>query len=224
MTTPARAGGSDAAALVLLPALALWGALAWTSSVTVAQVQCSDPLVQAAIRYAGLWIVPVLAIATALGHMAGGEPRGSDVRAAAFAMAMGAAVVAGGLVVAQVVGPRPVPWFVPPEESACPGLFLGYTAGFLEETIFRMALLPVAFGLLATRMARRPAAATAVVLTGLLFALSHEVGAAGFNAAHAVTRFLFPGCFMSALWLRPGPPYPVALHCALHLVIPSLYA
>ena len=125
---------------------------------------------------------------------------------------------------AQMVGPRPVPWFVPPEESACPGLFLGYTAALLEETVFRMALLPVAFGLLATRMRRGRAAAIAVGVTGLAFALSHEAGPSGFNAAHAATRFLFPGCFMSALWLRPGPPYPVALHCALHVVIPSLYA
>jgi membrane protease YdiL (CAAX protease family) len=234
VTPVARAGRSSAAALVLLGALVVWCGLAWASPVTVAQVRCSDPLVQLVTSVAGPWVVGVLAVAVLLAHMARRAPRrlvrwslgvgGSDVRAAALAALMAGAIVAGGLALARVLGPRPVPWFVPPEESACPGLFLGYTAALLEETIFRMALLPAAFGLLVARMTRWRAAALAVVATGLAFALSHEVGPAEFNGAHAATRFLFPGCIMSALWLRPGPPYPVALHCALHLVIPFVYA
>lgn len=219
-----RTGRSGAAALVLLAALGLWCGFAWWSSPTLAQVRCSDPLVQVMTSLTGLWIVPVLATAMVLAHLTGHSLRRSDVEAAAFAVVMGAGIVAGGLLLANAVGPRPVPWFVPPEESACPGLFLGYTAALLEEAIFRMGVLPVVFALLGTRLARGRAAAIAVVVTGFAFALSHETGAAGFNAAHAATRFLFPGCFMSALWLRPGPPYPVALHCALHVVIPSLYA
>jgi membrane protease YdiL (CAAX protease family) len=223
VTTTARAGRSSAAALVLLGALVVWCGLAWRLSPTSAQVRCSDALVQLVTNVSGLWIVPVLALAMSLAHLVGRAPRRSDVRAAAFAMVIGAGIAAGGLVLTTAVGPRPVPWFVPPEESACPGLFLGYTAALLEESIFRMGVLPVAFGLLATRLAPGRAAAIAIVVTGLAFALSHEPGSAPFSAAHATTRFLFPGCFMSALWLRPGPPYPVALHCALHMVIPSMY-
>jgi hypothetical protein len=153
----------------------------------------------------------------------------SNVRAALIGFTGGAATaMAGTLLVRLIVGPA-LPEFIPSEESAAPGLALGLSAGLLEEAIFRFTLLAV-FYLLARRwMAPLPAAALGIAIASFAFAIAHEAaeaaapGAHAFNAAHFLTRLIFPGCVMSCLFFRPGPSFILALHWSAHLVIPLLF-
>ena len=173
----------------------------------------------------GLWLAPVLSALASIWWSYVRRPNRRSVNTALMALLFGSAVVAGGMILVALNGPRPVPWFVPPEESACPGLLLGYTAGMLEEATFRVLLLPLSYAALRRHIRGAGAAVSAVVVTSLLFAVLHDAvpGVSQYSFAFFATRFLFPGCFMSALFFRPGPAFPVALHCALHLVIPFFY-
>jgi len=99
--------------------------------------------------------------------------------------------------------------WIPPEEGRS-GLLLGLSAGVLEEGLFRLAIVPL-FLLEVDRHLRRYASiVVTAALSGLLFALAHEVTASldVFSVSHFVTRFLFPGFFMSLLFFRPAPRSP----------------
>jgi len=133
-----------------------------------------------------------------------------------------AVVVAVGLRVA--VG-RELPSFIPTEESAGPGIANGLAAGLLEEVVFRLTLLPVIVTIALRRCSPSVALAIAVVVTGALFSLSHELGPAGgvFDPKFMVTRFVIPGVAMSVVAVRVHVGLLVALHCSAHLAIPFLF-
>ena len=116
-----------------------------------------------------------------------------------------------------------MPRFIPPEESAGPGFLLSMTAGFEEELILRLALLPALFFGLRGRLPDRARAVVAVVATGLVFSLWHALGEHPPSATFFVTRFIVPGCVMSVVWLA-NPSTIVAAHGTAHFLIPALFA
>ena len=71
------------------------------------------------------------------------------------------------------------------------------TAGYAEEVLFRLALLPVLYLALARRLTRPVAIAIAAILTGLAFALLHDAGPGAFELRYFITRVLIPGAAMS---------------------------
>ena len=69
---------------------------------------------------------------------------------------------------------------------------------------------------------------TAATVSGLLFAGLHELGEfmAGDNTLIAqifLTRFLFPGFFMSWLFFRLHPAFIITAHLTAHLLIPFYF-
>lgn len=209
-----------AAALVVVAVAAVTALLAATSGYTAAELARADPLVQV-VR--GPW--PDIGIAFALGCAAFAVARPDRA-----ALARGARLAVAGVVVAAVVVVAlrltvgsTLPSFIPAEESARPGLVLGATAGVVEEAVFRLAVLPGALALLSRRLRPVPALLAAALVTGLLFALSHELGPAPFDAAHFATRTLIPGFVMSVLYVRVGPAFIVTAHCVAHFMIPFAF-
>jgi len=91
--------------------------------------------------------------------------------------------------------------------------------------VFRFGALPLAYGLARRWLPERWAIAVAAVVTGILFALSHELGpaAGAFEPRYFLTRALFPGIVMSVVFLRLHPSFIVSAHCAAHLFIPALF-
>jgi hypothetical protein len=137
----------------------------------------------------------------------------------------GAAVaLAVALALRALVGAH-LPAFVPPEESAAPGLSAGLAAGLIEEVLIRLAVLPVALALARRVLDPLAAGAVAVLIAAAVFVLLHQVGpgAAPFMPVYAATRFLFPGALMSVAALYPGPAFVCTAHCAAHLLIPLLF-
>jgi hypothetical protein len=130
-------------------------------------------------------------------------------------------LIVGGLRLAW--GPH-IPSFVPPEESAAPGFLLNMAAGYGEETVFRLLLLPVAFFALASRVPRPVAVVAATTLVGVGFALIHEPGSLVFAPRLFMARLLLPGCAMSVASLYRGPAFIVVAHCMAHVAIPLVFA
>jgi membrane protease YdiL (CAAX protease family) len=98
------------------------------------------------------------------------------------------------------------------------------TAGYGEEILFRLALLPALYLLLLrARATPNIAAASSVIATGLAFAVLHQVGSGASPPAYFATRFLFPGCVMSIVFLRVSPTFIVVAHCTAHLLMPVLF-
>jgi len=136
----------------------------------------------------------------------------------------GAGALAAGLAalaLRAIAGPE-LPAFVPPEEGAGPGMALGLSAGVIEETLFRLLLLPA---LLDRTSALRGGRFLSIVITGLAFAGAHEVGptAGVFSAEHFTARFLGPGIGLSLIFVYLGPPVAVIAHCTAHVALPFLF-
>lgn len=225
---PERDGFRDdvsAAAVAFCGFAAVFVALWLAAPPSAAQRAVSDPLIQLVDATIGLWAIPVLCVLPALGWAAIQPPsREALVRSARGAFAAIALAGVGLPLLRVLVGPS-LPSFVPPEESAAPGLLLGLGAGVLEEAIFRLGLLATVF-VLAKRVTTNAAAgALAIVSTGLAFALAHELGpgAGPFELRFFLTRFLIPGCGMSLLFFRPGPAFLVFLHATAHVGIALLF-
>ena len=136
--------------------------------------------------------------------------------------AVAAAVVTGAIRLA--VG-ESLPSFIPPEESARPGLTLGLAAGVGEELLFRLVLLPIAYGLLRAKLARGSAIALAAVLVGVCFAVGHELPPASgpVDPGHFATRIVLPGALMSVVALVRPPSFMIVAHASAHLLIPFLF-
>ena len=177
-----------------------------------------------AVPLGGVWVVPFAAV-IALPWLLAFPSRQELRRGLLFALAgvSAAAIVILGLRIFH--GPK-LPAFIPPEESAAPGLALGVGAGILEEALFRFGALPALFFLLRLKWGKAGAASGAVLVTGLLFAISHEMGpgaSPAFHAAYFVTRAVFPGVVMSAVFFAVDPAFIIAAHCAAHFGINLLF-
>jgi len=112
----------------------------------------------------------------------------------------------------------PAPLSVPPVFARAVG-FLG--AGIYEELLFRLLLLgPVAWGL--RKLGAKPtlSCVAAVVLTSLLFAGAHHVGAGGYPFVwfDFVFRFL-AGVFFSILFLYRGFGIAAGSHAGYDILV-----
>ena len=213
-----------AASLTALPFAVVLAALQALAPARAAQRAAADPLVQLLEGAGGPWVVVAATVAVAAAWVWIARPRPAHVaRAARWGVAGVVSAIALALVLRVLAGDR-LPSFVPPEESARPGLTLGLAAGLVEEVVFRLVMLPALFFALRRRGAKA-AAPLAVVLTGAAFALSHELRPAGgvFDPRFLATRFVVPGVAMSVPFFRPAPALIVCGHCAAHLVIPFLF-
>jgi CAAX prenyl protease-like protein len=169
----------------------------------------ADPI----LRFLPLWLIPALAVVAAIAWVRLAKPAlGRALRHALFGVIAAGAICA---ILRLIYGPH-LPRFIPPEESAAPGLLLNMSAGYAEEIIFRIALLPA----LLIALRRVPLSLfLAIALSGLAFALAHD-----FHLdAHFATRFLIPGCAFSLAALLISPAFLVTAHCTAHVLIPLLF-
>jgi hypothetical protein len=185
---------------------------------TPAQWAAADPILKLLPKPWVLWLVPALGVVVTLVWLRSvPRDRAVLVRAARQAVLGALVAICAAVVLRLIVGPVP-PAFVPPEESGRPGFLLGISAGYVEEVLFRLALLPaIYFGM------PRAQAASGVVLTAVGFALLHWTAAEPAAAAHFMTRLLFPGALMSLAALTVGPTFVVTAHATAHILIPVLF-
>lgn len=183
----------------------------------------ADPILAIAPRALSLWLVPALGVLAAGVWWRLAEPRVREMRRGLRDAAIGALVAAAAVGLLRLVAGPHIPSFIPSEESAGPGYLLSMSAGYGEELLFRLALLPLLYLLLARRLTRPAAIGLAAVLTGLGFALLHQAGPGAFDAQFFATRFLVPGLAMSVAFFAISPAFLVTAHCAAHLLIPALF-
>lgn len=210
------------AAVLCLPFLLVLGALPLVMAPTSAQRTAADPLVQ---LLGGAWPVVPITVAIVAAWLVRSRPRVHPLRRGMLHAGAGATAAACvALAIFAVVGDT-LPSFIPPEESARAGLTNGVAAGLLEEAVFRLGVLPLLYALARRRLSLYPAIVVAALGTGLLFALTHELGPAGavFDPRFLATRTLFPGLVMSLVALRLSPTFMVTAHCTAHLMIPALF-
>jgi hypothetical protein len=97
------------------------------------------------------------------------------------------------------------------------------TAGYVEEVVFRLILLPAVFALLVSRASPSTAAIATAAVVGLSFAVLHQLGAPDDSVAHFITRVVVPGAGMSLAFLLVGPSFVLVAHLAAHVAIPVLF-
>lgn len=217
----------DAFAMAAVPLLgfsALYMVLLGWLPPSVDNRSAADPLVQV-LPFAAPGIGLLCALVGAGWLVQARARRAVIVAGLGWTLAGAVAGLVGVGLVYLLVGDT-LPAFVPREESAAPGMALGLGAGVLEEALFRLGVLPAVFLPLARRLGGVPAAGVACVVTGLLFALSHELGpgaAEVFALPPLLARVLIPGVVMSALALWIHPAFLVALHCSAHIPIALLF-
>lgn len=111
-----------------------------------------------------------------------------------------------------------------PPASARVVAFIG--AGVYEEVLFRLCLVPAAYGLFRLcEVPRRGAAIIAVLSTSVVFAVAHYVG----PAADSFTMFSFSfraiaGMFFAALFFVRGFGITVGAHAGYDLLVGVLFA
>lgn len=202
-----------------------YGAIAALFPPSDEQLQLADPLVLWLFPLGGVWFVPVISILTTVPWLIIANPDRNDLRSALLYALAGVLIALGVAAAIRVVGGPSLPSFVPPEESAAPGLALGLGAGIIEEALFRFAVLPLTYLFLQRKAGRLMATITAIFVTGVLFAVSHEFGpgAGEFNRVYFATRVLIPGMAMSLMFLLVHPAFMVSAHCAAHIAIYWLF-
>lgn len=182
----------------------------------------ADPFVR---TLGGPWGCVALGVVVIVGSLVRARPNRAQL-VSGLTWGLGGALVAAAIAgtLRLAVGPS-LPAFIPPEESARPGLPLGLAAGVGEELLFRLVLLPIVYALLRSKVSRGKAIAGAALLVGVCFAIGHALPPAGSMApGHVVTRIIFPGAFMSIVALVRPPSFMIVAHASAHLVIPSLFA
>lgn len=179
----------------------------------------ADPL----IRLAGPWPTIGLSSGIVAAALFVARPDREALRRAGLRAVAGAATAALLVGILRLAAGERLPSFIPPEESARPGLALGLAAGVVEEAIFRIALLPPIYVGLRRRLPAAASAVLACLATGLLFACSHEAAGDPFVLRHFATRVLIPGAAFSAAGLRFGLPFITAAHSTAHLLIPAAW-
>ncbi len=215
-----------AAAVLLAPFALAVAALALARPPGPFERAHSDPLMQLIAPLGGPFLVAALGVVAALVWAAVARPDRAALRAAMLRGLAGAAVAVGIAGAIRLVAGPSLPAFIPPEEGAKPGIALGLAAGVLEEVVFRLALLPLGYAVARRRLGRRASLVVAILVTGLAFSLSHELGPGGgaWDLGHLATRFLFPGVLMSVVFVRIGPAFIVCAHAAGHVVMPAFFA
>ncbi len=213
-----------AGAAIALQAFTLYLlALLALAPATEAEWSRADPILAILPRAPTLALVPLLGIAAAAFWVRRATPPRA-VLLRSLGLVGAGALVAITIACAEraFVGPH-LPSFVPPEESAGPGLLLSETAGYAEEVIFRLGVLALVFPALTRRLPNVPAALAAALVTGVAFALLHAAGSSEWSWPFFATRVIFPGMVMSLASLALRPSFVIGAHCAAHVVIPFLF-
>ncbi len=214
-----------ATAILIQPFAALAALLLFIAPPDPAAFAVADPVVRTIGLTVGLFAIPAAAVSALAVWLVLAPPSPAALmRSIRLAVAGAGIAVVVALALRAIAGPH-LPAFIPPEESAAPGLSAGLAAGLIEEVLIRLAVLPAALALARRVLAPSAARVVAVLVAAAAFMLWHQVGpgAAPFVPAYAATRFLFPGVVMSAAALWPGPALVCTAHCAAHLLIPLLF-
>lgn len=184
---------------------------------TAANWERADPILRLLPQPWNIWFTVLLAVGLGAFWWNLARPSGPDLRQGSrLALAGLAAGCLATLALRLLVGPH-LPSFIPAEENAGPGPTLSMTAGFAEELLFRLMLLPAVY------FGTRARLVLATAVTALGFALLHEAGQPTFTPQLMATRFLVPGCGMTLLALLVHPAFTVCLHGAAHLLLPVLF-
>lgn len=211
------------AAAYSLPFLALVIALHFLDPPNLVERLQADPLLEPLQSMLGNFAIPILSAAAAAAWLGSQKPRFADLQAARYQALAGVGIALLGTLTLRLIVGENMPAFIPPEESAKPGMMQGLSAGLIEEVLFRLGSLPLAYFALRKPMGEQRAKLVAIALTGLLFALSHELTDSSFHGNLFATRIILPGCIMSLLFFAVSPAFIVALHCSAHLMIPFLF-
>ena len=204
-----------------LPFAAYVAVMAIVAPATEAQWALADPILGLWPRAFAIWSVPIGALVAAGWWWRHAKPDRATVIAGLKDAALGVLIAFAGCAFMRWQSGPMLPSFVPPEESAGPGYLLSMSAGFSEEVVCRMALLPLVYFALEGKD-KRVQSLVAVVVTGLAFSLWHMAGETEISVRFFVTRFVIPGCGMSIIWLF-SPSAIVSAHSTAHLLIPALF-
>ena len=174
------------------------------------------------LGYGGLYLPPVIVMVVLMGwHVVEGHPWRVG-RAVLLGMFVESVVLALVLVALSYVVLGPVGRGMPATVSRSFHELLMYLgAGIYEETLFRLLLLPLIYGLaLAVGLAKRPAAAVAVVGSAVVFAAAHHLGPQGqpWAAAPLVFRSL-AGALFAVVFVTRGFGITVGAHAAYDILI-----
>jgi CAAX prenyl protease-like protein len=215
-----------AAAILIQPFAALTALLLFIAPPDPAAFAVADPIVRSLGLTLGLFAIPAAALLSLPVWLLLARPSAVALMRSLQLAAAGVAIAIAAALLIRALAGEHLPGFIPPEESAAPGLSAGLAAGLIEEVLIRLAVLPAALALARRVLAPPAAAAVAVLVAAATFALLHQVGpgARPFVPAYAATRFLFPGLLMSVAALWPGPALVCVGHCAAHLLIPLFFA
>jgi membrane protease YdiL (CAAX protease family) len=203
-----------AAALVCQPFTIYLVIMGFLAPPTARNWQLADPILKLLPPTLTLWLVPGLAVLVAVLSRPDRDAMRRAVKHGALAAALGLICVS---LLRAAIGPH-LPPFIPSEENAGPGMLLSMTAGYAEEVIFRLMLLPLLFLVLFPGKT-----APALLFTGLGFALLHAAGPEAFSWSYFGVRFMMPGVVMSLVALRISPAATVMFHSATHLLLPMLF-
>lgn len=206
-----------ATALFLQPFTVYVIVLQWLSPPSARNWELADPILKLLPPTPTVWLVPLLAVLALVTWCRLAPPDRPTLVRAARHSAIGFLAALLAVSTLRLVNGPILPAFIPSEENAGPGMLLSMTAGFGEEIIFRLGLLPLVYFGLGRRVL------PAVLLTGLGFALLHAAGPEPFNAAYFAVRFFIPGVAMSLVALRVSWPGIAVAHSASHLLLPVLF-
>ncbi len=211
-----------AAALVAQPFALYLVVLAFLAPPTEDNWARADPILSLLPRGLTVAWVPVASVLIAALWWRLARPDRANLARAGREALLGVGLVCTAVFVVRGVAGPVLPDFIPPEESAGPGFLLSMTAGYSEELLCRLLLLPAILFALRRRLPASVASAVSVVVTALAFSLWHAAGEAEPSTTYFVTRFIIPGVVMSIGFLV-SPAGMVVGHSSAHLLIPLVF-
>ena len=213
-----------AAALMAQPFTLYLLVMRWLAPPSEENWARADPILQLLPRDINLWAVPLLGIGLALGWWWLARPSSETLRKSLKFALVGGLIGCLTTSFLRLWWGAHLPAFIPAEENAGPGITLSMTAGYAEELLFRLMLLPALFLWLQPRVSRPLAVGSSIVVSSLGFALLHEAAHPTFEGRLFATRFVVPGCLMGLAALLVNPSFIIGWHCASHLLLPVLFA
>ncbi len=212
----------SASTYFLIPILLLIGFLILLQPASEIQYQNADPLIRL-LPYPWISLITILLGAISIVFWIKiFPPDKSEIILAGKWSLLGALMTTSAVALIYFINGPEIPSFIPPEESSASGLLLGLSAGVLEEIVFRMMILPLLIYIFARKLEFRVAIVLSVLITGLLFSLSHELAGDPFQLRFFITRFIVPGLVMSVIFIKFHPSVIIIGHSVSHIAIATL--